>query len=85
MLASVLRSPRAVAVSVVLVRAFVHLRELLSTHRDLAAKLTELERKLAGHDHAIRNLFEAIRQLLETPAPAPKEMGFHTGIKKSDG
>jgi hypothetical protein len=85
MLASVLRSPRAVAVSVALVRAFVQLRELLATHRELAAKLGELERKLAGHDHAIRNLFETIRQLLEPPVEAAKEMGFHTllGGKKT--
>jgi hypothetical protein len=80
MLASVLRSPRAVAVSVALVRAFVQLRELLATHRQLAAKLGELERKVAGHDHAIRNLFEAIRQLLSEPEKPPREMGFHTLI-----
>jgi hypothetical protein len=85
MLASVLRSPRAVAVSVALVRAFVQLRELLATHRELAVKLTELERKLSGHDHAIRNLFETIRQLLEPPEKPTKEMGFHTliGRKKA--
>jgi hypothetical protein len=83
MLASVLRSARAVSVSVALVRAFVQLRELLATHRELAAKLGELERKLAGHDHAIRNLFETIRQLLESPENPAKEMGFHTLLKKS--
>lgn len=85
MLASVLRSPRAVTVSVALVRAFVQLRELLATHRELAAKLGELERKLSGHDHAIRNLFETIRQLLEPPEKPAKEMGFHTllGGKKA--
>ena len=82
MLASVLRSPRAVAISVALVRAFTQLRELLSTHRELAVKLGELERKLAGHDHAIRNLFETIRQLLEPPEMPAKEMGFHTLLKK---
>jgi hypothetical protein len=48
MLASVLRSARAIVISVALVRAFVQLRELLATHRELAAKLGELERKLAG-------------------------------------
>ena len=82
MLASVLRSRRAELVSVALVRAFVQLREMLSTHRELAAKLTELERKLTGHDHAIRNLFEAIKQLLQPPESPRKELGFHTGIKK---
>lgn len=83
MLASVLRSPRAVAVSVALVRAFVQLREFLATHPELAVKLGELERKVAGHDHAIRNLFEAIRQLLEPPANPEKEIGFHTLLRKS--
>jgi hypothetical protein len=82
MLASVLRSPRAVAVSIALVRAFTQLRELLTTHRELAAKLGELERKLAGHDHAIRNLFETIRQLLEPSEKPAKEIGFHTLLKK---
>lgn len=56
--------------------------QLLATHRELAAKLGELERKLAGHDHAIRNLFETIRQLLEPPEKPVKEMGFHTLLKK---
>ena len=84
MLASVLRSRQAVTVSVALVRAFAQLREMLSTHRELAAKLTELERKLAGHDHAIRNLFETIKQLLAPPPEPPrKEMGFHTRLKKN--
>ena len=82
MLASVLRTPRAVAISVALVRAFVQLRDLLSSRRDLAVKLAELERKLAGHDHAIRNLFETIRQLLEPAEHPAKEMGFHTLLKK---
>jgi hypothetical protein len=84
MLASVLRSPRAVAISVALVRAFVHLREMLGAHRELAAKLGELERKVAGHDHAIRDLFETIRQLLEPTEKPGKEMGFHTLLKKEN-
>ncbi len=86
MLASVLRSARAVAVSAALVRAFVQLRELLATHRELADKLSELERKLTGHDHAIRNLFEAIRQLLAPTGQPAREMGFHTliGRKKPE-
>ena len=83
MLASVLRSPRAAVISVALVRAFARLRELLATHRELAVKLGELESKLAGHDLAIRNLFETIRQLLDPPGKPPKEMGFHTLFKKS--
>ena len=81
MLASVLRSPRAVAVSVAIVRAFVRLRELLAGNRGLAAKMAELERKLATHDGAIRELFAAIRQLLAPATPSEKrEMGFHTRL-----
>lgn len=80
MLASVLRGERATAVSIAIVRAFVQLRELLATHRELAAKLGLLERKLEGHDAAIANLCEAIRQLLGAGAPAHKrKIGFHRG------
>lgn len=78
MLASVLHTDRAVAVSVAIVRAFVRLRELLAGHQELAAKVAELERRLATHDGAIRELFSAIRKLLEPPpAPPRREIGFH--------
>ena len=78
MLASVLRSDRAVAMSIAIVRAFVQLREILATHRELASKLAELERKLEGHDSAIANLFEAIRQLLASPEPDhQRKIGFN--------
>jgi len=78
MLASVLRSERAVRVSIVIIRAFVQLRDLLSTHRELAAKLAQLERKLEGHDDAITNLFEAMRQLLSPSGPNHgRKIGFN--------
>jgi hypothetical protein len=78
MLASVLRSERAVRVSIVIIRAFVQLRDLLSTHRALAAKLAQLERKLEGHDEAITNLFEAMRQLLSPSGPTHgRKIGFN--------
>jgi len=77
MLASVLRSPRAVTMSVAIVRAFVQLREMLAGHRQLAGKLAELEKRLEGHDEAIGNLFEAIRQLVTPDAPTHgRRMGF---------
>lgn len=82
MLASVLRSPRAVAVSVALVRAFVQLREMLGEYRELAARLAELERHVIGQDGAIREIFEAIRGLLAPPEEPVKEIGFHTGMKQ---
>src|SRR6202142_4493983 len=80
MLASVLRSERAVAMSIAIILPFVQLRELLATHRELAAKLAELEHKLEGNDPAIANLFEAIRQLLASPEPDhSRKIGFVRG------
>lgn len=77
MAASVLNSPRAVEVSVFVIRAFVRLREFVGAHKDLAAKLAELERTVAGHDDAIRQLVAAIRQLLTPPPkPARGKIGF---------
>lgn len=77
MLASVLRSPRAIAVSLAIIRVFVQLRHLLSTHRELASKLTELERKLENHDAAIVDLFHTLRQLLTPGSPAQgRKIGF---------
>jgi hypothetical protein len=80
MLASVLNSDRAVQMSVSVVRAFVGMREQLAAHKELATKLDELENRVSGHDAAIANLFEAIRQLVEAPAPPlpedRKKIGF---------
>ena len=83
MAASVLNTPRAIAASVYVVRTFVKLRELLSTHKELAAKLAELERKVGSHDVAIQSLMTAIRRLMEPPpAPPRPRIGFH--ISKAD-
>ena len=81
MAASVLNTPRAVEVSLYVVRAFVELREALATHKELAKRLDELEsrleRKLATHDQAIAGILEAIRQLMAPPEPAKKRrIGF---------
>ena len=77
MAAMVLNSPRAVEMSVQVVRAFVRLRQVLASHAELARKLAELERKLEGHDEAIHNLFETIRRLLNSPGPKRRQIGFH--------
>jgi hypothetical protein len=71
MAASVLSSPKAVEMSIFVVRAFVRLRSVLATHRDLATKLDELERRLSTHDRQIVVLFDAIRKLMAPPAPHP--------------
>ncbi|KAB2840277.1 MAG: ORF6N domain-containing protein [Burkholderiales bacterium] len=82
MLSSVLSSPRAIAVNIEVMRAFVRLREVLAGNKELAAKLTELERKLRTHDQAIAGILDAIRQLM-APPPASKKrpIGFVTGEK----
>ena len=76
MAANVLNSERAVAMSVYVVRAFVKLREVLASTEQLAKKLNELERKLAGrldmHEKAIVDLFARIRTLLKPPPPQPE-------------
>jgi len=78
MAASVLNTSRAIEVGVYVVRAFVKLRELLSTHKQLAGKLAELERKVGSHDAAIQSLVEAIRRLMEPQsAPPRRRIGFH--------
>ena len=76
MLASVLNTPRAIEVSVFVVRAFVRLREIFSTHKALAHKLVELESKFKTHDDAIRSLVSAIRELMAAPERRPKKIGF---------
>ncbi len=78
MVASVLNTKRAIQVSVFVVRAFVKLREMLATHKELAHKLAELERKLQNHDQSIQSLVVAIRQLMARPEPEPpkKRIGF---------
>jgi hypothetical protein len=76
MAASVLNMEKAVQISVFVVRAFVKLREMLSTHKELAHKLAELERKLQNHDESISSLVVAIRQLMATPEPKKRPIGF---------
>ncbi len=78
MLSSVLRSPRAVAVNIEIMRAFVRLRQLMASHADLARKLAAIEQK---YDAQFKVVFDAIRELMTPTASAKKgEMGFHTRI-----
>ncbi len=82
--ANVLNSPRAIAMGVYVVRAFVQLRELLASNKDLARRLDELEarldKKLATHDEAITAILSAIRQLMNPPAPKRRGIGFTANI-----
>jgi hypothetical protein len=80
MAATILNSPRATEMSVFIVRAFVELREALANHKELTKRLDELEarlgRKLAGHDHAIAGILEAIRQLMAPEPEKKRRIGF---------
>ena len=73
MLSSVLHSPRAVAVNIDIMRAFVRLRSILASHVNLARKLAELENK---YDSQFKLVFDAIRELMTPPEPQRKRIGF---------
>jgi hypothetical protein len=82
MLSSVLRSERAVKVNITIMRTFVKLREMLATHKELAQKLAALEEKIGEHDAQIRSIIEAIRQLMASPEPKRRPIGFDTEPKR---
>ena len=73
MLSSVLNSERAVQVNIAIMRAFVKLREMIASHKDLARRLDDLENK---YDAQFKVVFDAIRQLMVTPEPKKKKIGF---------
>jgi acyl-coenzyme A synthetase/AMP-(fatty) acid ligase len=77
MAASVLNSPKAVEMSILVVRAFVRLRQILASNRQLAAKLNELERRIAAHDKNIVALFQAVRSLMAVPEKPKRKIGFN--------
>ncbi len=89
MAANVLNSPQAVRMSVIVVRAFIQMRALLSGSKELAAELKKLEARLTSrldvHETAIVDVLRRIMQLLDPP-PAPpvpeKSLGFHTTMKR---
>ena len=83
MLSSVLKSQRAVLVNIVIMRAFVKLREMLATHRDILRKLEELEKKYHRHDAQIIAVFDAIRRLIETSGRPRRRIGFTTRPAKT--
>jgi hypothetical protein len=77
MLANVLRSPVAVRASIQVVRAFVHLRQMLATNQDLARQIEALERKVGKHDADLQAILSVLQKLLQPPAaPAKRPIGF---------
>lgn len=78
MLSSVLRSKRAVQVNIAIMRAFVRLREILATHKDLARKLEDMEKK---YDAKFKIVFDVLRKLMEPPETPRRPIGFRAGKK----
>jgi ORF6N domain len=73
MLSGVLKSKRAVKVNIEIMRAFVRLRELMATHKDLVRRLNEMEKK---YDAQFKVVFDAIRVLMASPEPNKRKIGF---------
>jgi len=81
MLSSVLNSERAVQVNIAIMRAFVKLREMLSTNKELAHKFAQLEKKIEKHDDEIKLIFDAIRQLMAPPETKKRKIGFRREVE----
>jgi phage regulator Rha-like protein len=79
MLSSVLHSERAIQVNILIMRAFVRLKEALINYNKLAVKINKLEKKYIGHDQKMEEIFEAIRQLVTAP---PEEKRKITGFSR---
>lgn len=79
MLSSVLNSDRAIRVNIQIIRTFIKLREFISTHKELAHKLNQLENKVEKHDGEIQSIFQAIRQIMAEPVKPGRKVGFYLG------
>ncbi|MFH1782585.1 MAG: ORF6N domain-containing protein [Candidatus Omnitrophota bacterium] len=79
MLSGVLHSKRAIEVNIAIMRAFVRIKQVLSTHKELAEKLRELEKEVGRNSKLIIEIFEIIKKLTQSPMPPPKrQIGFHS-------
>jgi len=76
MLSSVLRSEKAIQVNIAIMRVFIRLKQLISTHKEFQNKLNELERKIKNHDTDITNIFEALRKLMPPETKPTNKIGF---------
>lgn len=78
MLSSVLNSERAIEVNILIMRAFVKLRELISTHKKVELKIREIENKLNEHDEQIVKIIQLINELLAPPEKSKRKIGFNS-------
>ena len=83
MLSSILNSERAIQVNLIIIRAFVRLRQTLALHKELADKFKELEARVDGHDNAVLQIVEEIKRIVAVEGKPKGRIGFV--IKKEDG
>lgn len=83
MVSAVLRSQRAIQVSIEIIRAFIRLRRILGSHKALARKMVELEKKVGSHDQAIKSLFTTIYELMSPAKGSKRKIGFKVVVKAS--
>ena len=76
MLSSVLKSARAVEISLLIIRAFVWMRQTVPAYKELAAKVAELENTVGKHDESINAMLEALRQLIIPPDKEKRRIGY---------
>ncbi len=69
--------------NIAVMRVFVRLREMLATHRELAIKLRDLERRIQGHDQQIQAVFQAIRALMKPPEGPRRRIGFEVEERRA--
>ena len=76
MLSSVLRSPRAVQMNILIVRAFIKIREILASNKDLAQKIEELQREQKVQNRHINSIYSILEKLINEPVKPAKKIGF---------
>jgi len=81
MLSSVLNSEQAIEVNIMIMRAFVKLRQMLESNEELNCKFAAVIRKLSTHDKYFRVVFDELKKLTEHPTPSYKQIGFKAGSK----
>jgi hypothetical protein len=82
MLANVLRSEQAIKMSIRIIEIFIKLREFISNQKDILLKLEAIEKKVDNHDHEIKIIFSALRELIQTPQKTTEKIGFKQTSKK---
>jgi hypothetical protein len=85
MAASILSTARAIDMSIFVVRAFLQLRDLMAPHRELAAKLDELEQRVTGHHDELQAILIALRKMIQPPSRQRRAIGFASGAATSHG